>query len=75
MTRVEFCEDKKHTKNFEELERGDYFWHDEILYIKVNFSDDNYKSNSVALESGEHTYFDNYDEVLPIKNIRICIKD
>ena len=73
MTKVEICENKKHTVRFGNLKKGDYFWYDELLCIKIGYSDIDY--NSVSLGSGNFHYFEDYDDILPINNISICVKD
>ena len=73
MTKVEICKNKKYTIRFGNLKKGDYFWYDELLYIKTDYSDIGY--NTVALETGERHYFEDYDDILPVNNISICVKD
>ena len=73
MTKVEICENKKHTTPFKYLCRGDFFWLDDTLFMKIHYGEEAY--NSVVLETGFSYMISDDIETIPINNISICVKD
>lgn len=75
-TKTRIIDNRTHTTPiFEDIQRGDVFFQDDILYMKIPaISDeccDDY--NAVRLDDGDLCYFDDGEIIEPINEIEIKV--